>query len=106
MLVLSRKTRQQIKIGENVTITILLVKGQTVRVGIEAPRNVRVLRAELPAFDDESVEQATPDAPAKAMETAPRAHSDAVAAPRADREERTGGNVSRLSPLRRRGSMA
>lgn len=52
MLVLSRKTRQQIRIGENITVTILLVKGQTVRVGIEAPRNVRVLRAELPVHED------------------------------------------------------
>ena len=52
MLVLSRKTRQQILIGDNITVTILLVKGQVVRVGIEAPRDVRVLRAELPVFDE------------------------------------------------------
>ena len=48
MLVLSRKSQQRIQIGDNVTITILLIKGNTVRVGIEAPREVRVLRAELP----------------------------------------------------------
>ena len=53
MLVLSRKTRQQIRIGDDITVTILLVKGQVVRVGIEAPRDVRVLAAELPVFDDE-----------------------------------------------------
>jgi carbon storage regulator len=47
MLVLTRKTRQQIQIGPNVTITILQIKGQAVRVGIEAPRNVNVLRTEL-----------------------------------------------------------
>lgn len=52
MLVLSRKTRQQIRIGNDITVTILLVKGQVVRVGVEAPRDVRVLRAELPVFDD------------------------------------------------------
>lgn len=52
MLVLTRKTKQQIRIGDNVTITILMVKGQTVRVGIEAPNEVRVLRAELPVFED------------------------------------------------------
>ncbi len=47
MLVLTRKANQQIQIGPHVTVTILRVKGQTIRVGIEAPRNVSVLRAEL-----------------------------------------------------------
>ncbi len=47
MLVLSRKTGQQIHIGDNITITILQVKGRTVRVGIDAPAEVRVLRSEL-----------------------------------------------------------
>jgi carbon storage regulator CsrA len=48
MLVLTRKLQQQIKIGDQITVTILRVKGQTVRVGIEAPRQVRVIRGELP----------------------------------------------------------
>ncbi len=47
MLVLTRKTKQQIHIGSNITITILHVKGQAVRVGIEAPRDVSVLRSEV-----------------------------------------------------------
>lgn len=47
MLVLTRKAKQQIQIGENVVITILQVRGQAVRVGIEAPRAVRVVRAEI-----------------------------------------------------------
>jgi carbon storage regulator CsrA len=47
MLVLTRKTKQQIQIGPNITITILQVKGQAVRVGIEAPREMNVLRTEL-----------------------------------------------------------
>ncbi len=47
MLVLTRKAKQQIQIGPNVTITILQIKGQAVRVGIEAPKNVTVLRNEL-----------------------------------------------------------
>jgi carbon storage regulator CsrA len=58
MLVLTRKTREQIQIGENVIITILRVKGQTVRVGIEAPRDVRVLRSELPKNESATEEQA------------------------------------------------
>lgn len=47
MLVLTRKAAQQIQIGNNIVITILHVKGQTVRVGIEAPRDVRVIRSEI-----------------------------------------------------------
>ena len=47
MLVLTRKADQKIQIGQNVTITILEVKGRYVRVGIEAPPDVRVLRSEL-----------------------------------------------------------
>jgi len=57
MLVLTRKTEQKIQIGNDITITILRVKGQAVRVGIEAPKSMRVLRAELPPrdmFADES----------------------------------------------------
>lgn len=48
MLVLTRKTAEKIQIGDNVTITILRVKGQAVRVGIDAPRDVRIVRTELP----------------------------------------------------------
>jgi len=47
MLVLTRKVKQQIQIGENIVITILQIRGQTVRVGIEAPQQVRVVRAEI-----------------------------------------------------------
>ena len=47
MLVLTRKTQQQIQIGPNITITVLQVKGQAVRLGIEAPRDVSVLRTEV-----------------------------------------------------------
>jgi carbon storage regulator CsrA len=47
MLVLTRKTQQQIQIGNNITITIVRVTGQSVRVGIQAPEEVRVIRGEL-----------------------------------------------------------
>jgi carbon storage regulator CsrA len=47
MLVLSRKAKQQIQIGPDITITVLQVKGQCVRLGIEAPRDICVLRSEL-----------------------------------------------------------
>ncbi|MBI2480541.1 MAG: carbon storage regulator [Planctomycetia bacterium] len=51
MLVLTRKTQERIHIGDNITISILKLKGNTVRIGIEAPRDIRVLRGELPTFD-------------------------------------------------------
>lgn len=47
MLVLTRKLDQQIQIGEGITVTVLEVKGNTVKLGIAAPKEVRVLRAEL-----------------------------------------------------------
>ncbi len=54
MLVLSRKQNEQIQIGEGVTVTVLGVKGNVVKIGIEAPRSVRILRAELPHWDEQS----------------------------------------------------
>lgn len=49
MLVLSRKHQEKIHIGENITITILKTKGKAVRVGIEAPADIAVIRGELAA---------------------------------------------------------
>jgi len=48
MLVLTRKLQERICIGNDITVTVLRVKGQQVRIGIEAPRDVRVVRGELP----------------------------------------------------------
>ena len=53
MLVLTRKLQETIQIGDQVTIHILRVKGNTVRLGIDAPRHIRVIRGEL--VDQESV---------------------------------------------------
>lgn len=47
MLVLSRKTNETIKIGDDIEIRILEVKGDTVRIGIEAPKSIDILRGEL-----------------------------------------------------------
>lgn len=48
MLVLTRKAQEEILIGDSIRISIVRIKGNTVRLGIEAPRDVRVVRAELP----------------------------------------------------------
>ncbi len=47
MLVLSRKTNENIKIGDSIELRILEIKGDTVRIGIEAPKSVDILRGEL-----------------------------------------------------------
>ena len=44
MLILSRKTDQQIKIGEQITLTII---GDQVKIGVEAPKSVKVFREEV-----------------------------------------------------------
>ncbi|TQR17649.1 carbon storage regulator CsrA [Psychrobacillus soli] len=47
MLVLSRKAGETIWIGEDVEIVISEVKGEQVKIGIRAPRNIDVIRGEL-----------------------------------------------------------
>ncbi|ARF18212.1 carbon storage regulator CsrA [Sporosarcina ureae] len=47
MLVLSRKVNEVIQIADNIEIRILEVKGDTVRIGIEAPKSIEILRGEL-----------------------------------------------------------
>jgi carbon storage regulator CsrA len=47
MLVLSRKPNEKLRIGGTVTVTVLKVRGNVVKLGIEAPDNVRILRVEL-----------------------------------------------------------
>lgn len=47
MLVLTRRKNQSIVIGDGITVTVLEVKGDNVRLGITAPRDVQVFREEL-----------------------------------------------------------
>ena len=47
MLVLSRKTGERIRIGDNVTVTIVRIGPNNVRLGIEAPRDLNIVREEL-----------------------------------------------------------
>lgn len=47
MLVLSRKPGEKILIGDNVTVTIVRIGPNTVRIGIEAPRDMNIVREEL-----------------------------------------------------------
>jgi carbon storage regulator len=60
MLVLTRKYQEKIRIGDNITITVLRTKGKAVRLGIEAPSDVPVIRGEL-SFETAGTEAAGND---------------------------------------------
>ncbi len=47
MLVLTRKVGQRIRIGDEITITLVRIQGDKVRVGIEAPRDIAIHREEV-----------------------------------------------------------
>ncbi len=53
MLVLSRKAGERILVGDDVVITVVRVGPNSVRVGIEAPRDMNIVREELCNFDAE-----------------------------------------------------
>ena len=54
MLVLTRKLHEVIRIGEDIEITVVRLTGNIVRIGIEAPTDVKVLRGELDERKDEA----------------------------------------------------
>ncbi len=65
MLVLSRKPGEALRIGDDVEITVVEVKGDMVRLGIQAPRTVQVWRKELwEAIVAENLKAAEEAAPA------------------------------------------
>lgn len=55
MLVLSRREKQRVKLGDSIVVTVVRVAGDKVRLGIEAPADIVVLRGEL-----ESAGESTP----------------------------------------------
>jgi len=82
MLVLTRKYQEKIRIGNDITITVLRTKGKAVRLGIEAPSDVPVIRGEL-SFEDAH----TGEAETAACESAPP--ETATTANRRDRKTAT-----------------
>jgi carbon storage regulator len=68
MLVLSRKVGERILIGENISVTVVRITGGGVRLGVEAPSDMAVIRQELK--DRLDAEQgATPMTPLKTTGT-------------------------------------
>ena len=47
MLILSRKIDEKIKIGNDITITLISIQGDQVKIGVEAPKSVKVFRQEV-----------------------------------------------------------
>ncbi len=47
MLVLTRRAEEKIQIGENIVVSVLSVEGGVVKIGIDAPREVSILRMEV-----------------------------------------------------------
>lgn len=47
MLILSRKINEKIIIGDDISISIIEVRGDQVKIGVEAPRSVKVFRKEV-----------------------------------------------------------
>lgn len=63
MLVLTRKTGETIKIGEDIEITILSTKNDQIKIGIKAPKDIEVFRKELlEQISDENAQAATMNA--------------------------------------------
>ena len=55
MLVLSRKQKERLKVGESIVVTVIHVSGDRVRLGIDAPNDVLVLREELDKTDGSGI---------------------------------------------------
>lgn len=80
MLVLTRRLNQSIKIGDDVEITVIEVRGDQVRLGVSAPRDVSVHRKEVylqiqqenQAAAQSSAEAGSLDALTQAMQTLPK----------------------------------
>ena len=67
MLVLSRKQSQRIKLGDSIVITVVRVAGDKVRLGIDAPRDMLVLRDELEPHEVRSLGTTEIDIPTASL---------------------------------------
>lgn len=63
MLVLTRKLNQEIRISENIVVRVIDIKGNQVRLGIEAPADVAILREELLTKVQPSARQSRAESP-------------------------------------------
>lgn len=47
MLILTRKVGERLQIGDNISVTVLSVRGNQVKIGVDAPKDVAVYREEI-----------------------------------------------------------
>lgn len=59
MLILTRKTGQGFLVGDDIEITITEISGDKVRVGINAPKNIKILRSELSQTMEQNAQAAS-----------------------------------------------
>jgi len=100
MLVLTRKTGEKVVIGDNVTLTVVEVKGSQVRLAFDAPIQTRILRGELvgrPGRPGSDQELPDPDLAEKPGEW----HDDAPAGLRILLVAAEGGAAEDLAPMLR-----
>ena len=79
MLILSRNTDETIRIGDEIFVTVLGVKGKQVRIGIDAPRGIGVHREEVYQQILQKEGAGVPDEKARQIELAYQQHQAALA---------------------------
>jgi carbon storage regulator len=72
MLVLTRKSQESIMIGDDIELSVLAITGEKVRLGIEAPREVRVFRKEVYLAIQQQAAEAGPSARAEVADALKR----------------------------------
>jgi len=60
MLILTRKESERIYLGDDIVLTVVRIGGDKVRIGVEAPSDVRVLRLELSEPDSQGPSRQEP----------------------------------------------
>ncbi len=66
MLILTRRSNERIFIGDNIVLSILAIEGNRVKLGIDAPKDVPILREEIRSVPLEPVDNLPIDLPLKA----------------------------------------
>ncbi len=70
MLVLTRKTGQKLIIDNNIVVTVLETRGDSVKIGIDAPKNIQIYREEIFQEITEANQEATSSSSTDALDAA------------------------------------